>query len=198
MVSQSYIGLLQDPTYAETETSGTTSSQNVQLHPNFGSFAFKYPPTAQTINPPWKDYVIKAADNISFDKFSPLTAPEGLKGVDSYYAPRGTVKVTFYTSGMGTATRFLDNIGTYASTPVYANGPLPTGGNFLLTSVSVSTYGTVYKLSCEWMMSEQGVGWSETLYRKFGSGGSKSQNKYNILGVVGDFNLGTDPSLGIW
>jgi hypothetical protein len=113
-------------------------------------------------------------EGINFEKFNALTAPSGLKGVESYYAPKATVRVTFYTAQMSIANKMLDNIGCIADKPYLANGPLPSGGNFLLTSASISTYGTVYKITSEWMMCEQGVLWSTDLYRAFGSGGRTS------------------------
>jgi hypothetical protein len=174
-ITANYIGLLQDPTYSETETSGTTSGANVQLHPNFPAMAFKVPPSDSNPDPSWMPYVdTQNKEGINFEKFNALTAPSGLKGVESYYAPKATVRVTFYTAQMSIANKMLDNIGCIADKPYLANGPLPTGGNFLLTSASISTYGTVYKITSEWMMCEQGVLWSTDLYRAFGSGGRTS------------------------
>jgi len=185
-VQASYIGLKQDPTYSETETSGTTSGNPIPLHPNFKTIAMAVPPDANGENFQYYPYVrTQNDDGINFERFDAVKAPEGLRGVESYYAPRATVRVSFYTASLGTAEKMLSNIGTAAETPYLANGPLPKGGNFLLTSASVSTYGTIYKVSSEWMMSEQGHTWTDKLYRAFGSGGKKVPS----YAIGGDYSI---------
>lgn len=174
IVQASYIGLKQDPTYAETETSGTTSGNPMPLHPNFKVIAMAVQPDANGENFQYYPYVrTQNEDGLNFERFDAVKSPEGLRGVESYYAPRATVRVSFYTASLGTAEKMLSNIGTIADVPYLANGPLPKGGNFLMTNASVTTYGTIYKISSEWMMSEQGHTWTDKLYRPFGSGGKK-------------------------
>lgn len=186
VIQASYIGLNQDPSYAETETSGTTSGNAMPLHPNFKTIAMAVLPDGNGENFQYYPFVrTQNDDGINFERFDAVKAPEGLRGAESYYAPRATVRVSFYTASSGTAQKMLTNIGTVANEPYLANGPLPQGGNFLLTSASVTTYGTIYKISSEWMMSEQGHLWTDKLYRSFGSGGKK----------VPQYTLGGDYSI---
>jgi hypothetical protein len=182
MVTAQYIGLQNDPTLAEIEMSASASMQSLQLHPGFTSLAMATPPNATNSNYDFYPYVDTVNDNRKdFERFNAVTAPEGLKGADSYYAPRGTVRVTFYTANAGTATRYVSNVGTITGSIPNANGPMPSGHNYLLANVSVSTFGVVYKISAEWMMSEQGYNWSKVIYRGFGSGGrSASGPKYTL------------------
>lgn len=192
IVTSDYIGLRLDPTLAEVETSGSTTSQPLPLHPNFPSMAMATKPTASNPNFVYMPFVDTVNNNRKdFERFNVNTAPEGLRGADSYSAPRATVRISFYTANQGTVSRYLSNVGTYADTPLNANGPLPAGGNFLLNSVNVSTYGTVYKLSCEWIMSEQGSTWSEKIYRKFGDGGKKAKIVLPYVGYEGSFKGAT-------
>lgn len=194
MATYEFIGLKQDPTIPEVEASGSTASNNVQLHPAFVDFAMSTPPTASNPQFKFKPYVDTVNNNRKdFERFNCTTAPEGLRGADSYLAPRCNVHVTFYTANVGTANKFLSNLGTVSALPQGGSGPvggvpLPTGGNFILTSCSVSQYGTIYKVSSEWMQSEQGHLWSKYLYRTFGGGGKRSTSRnYNI---GGDYTLG--------
>lgn len=193
MATYEFIGLRQDPTIPEVEASGTTSSNNIQLHPAFMDLAMSTLPTSSNPQFKFKPYVDTVNNNRKdFERFNCTTAPEGLRGVDSYLAPRCNVHVTFYTASVSIANKFLSNLGTYASKPeggsgAVSNVPLPTGGNFILTSASVSQYGTIYKVSAEWMQSEQGHNWSKYVYRAFGNGGkSSSSRNYNI---GGDYTL---------
>lgn len=188
IVTSDYIGLRQDPTLAEVETSGSTTSQAMPLHPNFPNLAMATKPTSNNPNFVYFPYVDTVNNNRKdFERFNVNTAPEGLRGAESYSAPRATVRVSFYTASQGTVSKYLSNVGTWASEPANANGPLPKGGTFLLNSVNVSTYGTIYKLSCEWIMSEQGVDWSDKIYRKFGSGGNKAKIVLPYVGYQGSF-----------
>ena len=192
MCQADYIGLRQDPTLAEVEVSGSTASQSLVLHPNFPNMAMAVKPTAASSNFVYYPYVDTVNNNRKdFERFNCNTAPEGLRGADSYSAPRATVRVSFYTASQATVSRFTSNVGTYASSPVNSNGPLPTGGNFLLNNVNVSTYGTIYKLSCEWIMSEQGVNWSDKIYRPFGSGGRVAESPLPpYVGYQSNYNVG--------
>lgn len=189
LITAQYIGLQQDPTLAEMEMSASASMQSLQLHPNFTTMAMSKPPTATDSNYDFFPYVDTVNDNRKdFERFNAVTAPEGLKGADSYYAPRGTIRCTFYTANGGLATRYVSNVGTISSSIPNSNGPMPSGHNYLLANVSVSTFGVIYKISAEWMMSEQGYSWSSAIYRGFGSGGRSAVTKKYTLGA--DFNIG--------
>lgn len=189
MVQASYIGLVQDPTLAEVEISAAASSQTLQLHPNFTSMAMSQAPTASNSNFAFHPYVDTVNQNRKdFERFNAITAPEGLRGADSYYAPKGTARVTFYTANQGTVTKYLSNVGTIEDTIPNINGPVPSGHNYLLVNASVATYGIIYKISAEWMFSDQGIKWSDKIYRKFGSGGKLAEApKYSI---GGNYNIG--------
>ncbi len=183
MVTANYIGLVQDPTLAEMELSASTSSQNVQLHPAFTEFAMAKAPDATNSNFDFFPYVNTVNDNgKDFERFDAITAPDGLRGVSDYFAPRATVRVSFYTANRGTVTKYLSNVGTYATSIPNSNGPLPDGADFLLTNVSLSVYGTIYKISAEWTQAEQGSNWSRVLYRGWGSGGRAGPTKKYSLG----------------
>lgn len=195
VITAEYIGLLQDPTIPEVSTSGSTSSNNVQLHPAFPDLAMSQAPTAANPQYKFKPYVDTVNNNRKdFERFNCTTAPEGLRGADSYLAPRCNVQVTFYTSNIGVANKYLSSLGTISDKPQGGSGdvnnvPLASGGNYILTSCSVSQYGTIYKISAEWMQSEQAHKWTPLLYRAFGQGGRalSSGKKYTI---GGDYTLG--------
>lgn len=195
VITAEYIGLLQDPTIPEVSTSGSTSSNNVQLHPAFADLAMSQAPTSANPQYKFKPYVDTVNNNRKdFERFNCTTAPEGLRGADSYLAPRCNVQVTFYTANLGIANKYLSSLGTIADKPQGGNGdvnsvPLASGGNYILTSCSVSQHGTIYKISAEWMQSEQAHKWTSLLYRAFGQGGKalSTSKKYTI---GGDYSLG--------
>lgn len=193
VITASYIGLTQDPTIAETETSGSTSETSMVFHPDFATLAIETPADPGKFNFKYYKYVDTQNHNgKDFERFNPTLAPDGLKGVEKYLAPRGTVRVTFYTGSTGTLELLLGSLGKVADSPYLANAPIPSGGNFLLHSVSVNQYGPVFKVSSEWMMSELGNTWSDKIYKSFGSSGGGA----STLGGSKKFSLGKATTLG--
>lgn len=173
VVTAEYIGIRNDPTYAECEVSSTTGETSMVFHPKFAEFAIEKPATKANPNYEFKPWVDTVNNNgKDFERFNIASSPGGIGGVESFLTPRATVRVTFYTKG-GAASRLMGNIGKTATTPTYANGPMPSGGDFLLTGVSVTPYGSIYKVSAEWTQSELGKTWNKYIYEKFGSSGSK-------------------------
>jgi hypothetical protein len=173
VMSIDYIGIGngRTETIGEVEVSGSSSSQRMELHPKFSNLILETPPDKDGKNWVPKAYVLwKNNDGVNFDCFNPITAPEGLRGADSYYAQRTTVRVNFYTYNTSIVRKHLNGIGCYADKPYNAGNfsGIPTGGNYLLTSCSAAKYGTTYKISAEWTSSEQGTKWSELLYRAWG------------------------------
>ena len=188
------IGNGRSQTIPEIEVSGSSGNQNVQLHPKFSDFALDKMPDKDGKNWSFKPYV-KTTDNdgVNFEVFDAITSPDGLRGVDSYYVQRTTVRVSFYTYNTGTVSQHLNGIGCYRDKPYGVEDfvGVPTGGNYLLTSCSASKYGKAYKVSAEWTSSEQGVKWSTILYRGWGqSSNTMKTDKPYTLGV--DFKLGGD------
>lgn len=166
------IGNGRSRTIPEVEVSSSSATNNVVLHPRFSDLALAKLPDKDGNGAEFYPYVdTKNKNGVDFECFNAITAPEGLRGVDSYYALRATVRVTFYTYDTGLVSKHLNGISCWKDEPYGAEGfnGLPTGGNYLLTSCSASRYGTTYKISAEWTSSEQGVKWSELLYRKWGN-----------------------------
>jgi hypothetical protein len=172
VVTADYIGIRTDPTFAECEVSSTTGETSMVFHPRFAEMAIATPATKTNPNYKFKDWIDTVNNNgKDFERFNIATAPANMGGVESFLTPRATVRVSFYTKG-GAAARLMGNIGKTASQPLYANGPMPTGGNFLLTGVSVTPYGNIYKVSAEWTQSELGKTWNKEIYKEFGSNNS--------------------------
>lgn len=175
VVTAEYIGIRTDPTFAECEVSSTTGETSMVFHPRFAEMAIKVPATKANPNYQFQDWIDTVNNNgKDFERFNIASAPGDMGGVESFLTPRATVRVSFYTKG-GAAVRLMSNIGRTASTPVYANGPMPSGGNFLLTGVSVTPYGDIYKVSAEWTQSELGKTWNKYVYKEFGSSNSGSK-----------------------
>ena len=186
------IGNGRTQTIPEIEVSGSSSSQNVVLHPNFTNFALDTMPDKNGLNWKYKPYVKTVDRNgVDFEVFDGITAPDGLRGVDSYYVQRTTVRVSFYTYNTGTVTTHLNGIGCYREKPYGVEDfvGIPTGGNYLLTSCSASKYGKAYKVSAEWTSSEQGVKWSTILYRAWGQDS-------NAQATIAKYSLGATFTLG--
>ena len=178
MVTTDYIGLKTDPTLPEWDVSSNTAETSILFHPRIGEFAVAKKGTGD--NPianglVWKAWVDFEKDTHKFKGFL-VGAPGDLGGVTKYLIPRASVKYTFYTKRLSMVHKFVANLSTTSSLPV--NGPKdvlpPTEANFLLQSVGITPYGDVYKVSCEWQMSEHGKPWNKYIYPAFGSqsGGS--------------------------
>jgi hypothetical protein len=186
------IGNGRTQTIPEIEVSGSSSSQNVVLHPKFSDFALEIPPDKDGLGWKYKPYVNTVDKNgVDFEVFDAIKSPEGLRGVDSYYVQRTTVRVSFYTYNTGNVSQHLNGIGCYREKPYGVEGfnGIPTGGNYLLTSCSASKYGTAYKVSAEWTSSEQGVKWSTILYRAWGM-------DTNAQATIEKYSLGASFTLG--
>jgi hypothetical protein len=202
MMSIEYIGIGngRSETIGEVEVSGSSSSQQMPLHPKFSNLFLEIPPDKDGKNWKPKAYVdTKNNDGITFEAFNAITAPDGLRGVDSYYAQRTTVRVSFYTYNTSIVKKHLNGIGCYADKPYNAGNfvGIPTGGNYLLTSCSASKYGTTYKISAEWTSSEQGTKWSALLYRAWGV--EENQEVKDLLTLKGatsnSYSIGANASL---
>jgi len=179
VVTAEYIGITQDPTFAECEVSSTTGETSMVFHPRFSEMAIEKKATATNPNYKFFDYIDTVNNNgKDFERFNIASSPGNMGGIESFLTPRATVRVSFYTKGSA-ASRLMGNIGKTASTPAYANGPMPSGGNFLLTGVSVTPYGNIYKVSAEWTQSELGRTWNKEVYKEFGSNN-------NTPGKIGD------------
>jgi hypothetical protein len=185
MVTTDYIGLKTDPTKPEWDMSSNTAETSILFHPRIEEFAVLKKGTGD--NPianglVWKAWVDFEKDTHKFKGFL-VGAPGDLGGVSKYLIPRASVKYSFYTKRLNTVQKFVSNLATTSSQPV--NGPkdiLPqTGANFLLQSVGVTPFGEVYKVSCEWQLSEHGKPWNKYIYPAFGSqsGGSGGYNNPN-------------------
>ena len=63
--------------------------------------------------------------------------------------------------------------------------------NWLLNSSSVSEYGTIYKITEEWMLSESGKPWNKFIYGPFGGGGGGDGKFTNFQGKWTGINWGS-------
>jgi len=177
MVTTDYIGLKTDPTLPEWDVSSGTAETSILFHPRIGEFAVLKKGTGN--NPidsvTWKSWVECEPNTNKFKQFN-LNAPGDLAGISKYLIPRASIKFSFYTKRVDTVHKLITNLSTWATTPV--NGPKniipPTEANFLLQSCGVTPFGDVFKVSCEWQMSEHGKPWNPYIYPAFGSqpGGS--------------------------
>lgn len=185
MVTTDYIGLLTDPTKPEWDVSSNTAETSILFHPRIVEFAVykKGSGTNPIDSVTWKNWVECEPNSNKFKQFA-IDSPGDLAGVSKYLIPRASVKYSFYTKRLDTVHKFTTNLATWAKTPY--NGPkdiLPnTGANFLLMSVNVTPFGHVYKISCDWTLSEHGKPWNPYIYPAFGSqsngsGGYTNNNK---------------------
>lgn len=175
-VTASYVGLAQDPTIPEIELTGSTSETSIVFHPNFPNMAIKVPGTPAKGGKPAKPAVYHdwvETDNGNFVRFKIGAAPEDLGGVEAYLTPRCTVRVSYYTGRTNLVKGVQGGLGLASESPgSFPSALLPsTGANWLLTSVSISEYGVIYKISEEWMLSESGKPWNKLIYGETGGGG---------------------------
>ena len=186
-VTAEYIGIAKDPTEGEWEISSSTTSESVVFHPSFPDLAIDYmyggEGTGDGSEEPWafKDKIVdKDPSNPKiFQRFNCVDAPADLRGVESYLTPRATMKVSFYTAKKGMIAEITGNIGKTSATPMYAPADVcpQTGGNWLLTGASVSEYGNIYKIQTEWMASDHGGPWSESLYTAYSAQSKQRSSK---------------------
>ncbi len=172
-----YIGLRQDPTKPEWDVSSSTAETNILFHPRIEEFAvFKKGSGKNPIDSVvWKSWVEKEPNSNKFKQFS-IAAPGGLAGVSKYLIPRGAIRYSFYTAKNDIVGKFMTNLSTWSNSPLYApKEVLPNSkANYLLQSVGVTPYGPIYKVSCEWQLSEHGEPWNPYIYPAFGSQSSGS------------------------
>jgi hypothetical protein len=181
MVTTDYIGLLTDPTKPEWDVSSNTAETSILFHPKITEFAvFKGGSGDNPIDSVvWKNWVECEPNSNKFKQFA-IGAPGDLGGISKYLIPRASVKYSFYTKKVDVVHKFMSNLSTWAAKPLY--GPIeifPQGkANYLLQSCNVSPFGHIYKVSCEWQLSEHGKPWNPYVYPAFGSqsGGSGGYN----------------------
>lgn len=190
-VTASYIGLEKDPTDPQIEMTGSTSETPIVFHPNFPDIAIKQrgrPASGGNKAVPniYHDYV-ELDDQGNFLRFKIGVTPEDLGGVEAYLTPKGTVRLTYYTGDTSNIRNAQMGLGRANTSP----GSFPKGllgdtpANWLLTSVGVSEYGNVFKISEEYMLSESGKPWNKWIY---GGGGSSG----GVTGILGQ------PTKGMW
>ena len=169
-VTASYIGLEKDPTDPQIEITGSTSETSIVFHPGFPTWAIKTagkPAKGETkaVLPIYQSWVEKD-DQGNFVKFKIGVSPGDLGGVEAYLTPKATVRCTFYTGQASMVKQYQGGLGRASERPgSFPQSLLPeTKANWLLTNCSVSEYGTIYKISEEWMLSESGKPWNQYIY----------------------------------
>lgn len=167
-----YIGLKKDPTDPEWDVSSTTAETSILFHPRIVEFAVykkgSGPNPLDSVT--WKAWVETEPNSNKFKGFK-IDAPGGLAGVSKYLIPRGSIRYSFYTARNSVVGEFMTNLSTWANVPKYApKEVLPNSkANYLLQNVGVTPFGTIYKVSCEWQLSEHGEPWNPYVYPEFGS-----------------------------
>jgi hypothetical protein len=177
VVTTDYIGLLTDPTKPEWDVSSNTAETSILFHPRIAEFAVLKGGTGP--NPidsvTWKTWVECEPNSNKFKQFA-IGSPGDLAGVSKYLIPRAAIKYSFYTKSVSNVHKFMANLSTTSSLPLY--GPkeiFPQGkANYLLQSCNVTPFGHIYKVSCEWQLSEHGKPWNKEVYPAFGSQSSGS------------------------
>ena len=198
-VTASYIGLEKDPTDSQVEITGSTSETSIVFHPGFAKMAIKKAGKpagngAKAVLPEYYDY-IDTDDAGNFQKFAVGAAPADMGGVEAYLTPKATVRCTYYTGSTTTVKSRQSGLGLASPTPGgFPKSLIPsTKANWLLTSVGVSEYGNVYKISEEWMMSESGKPWNPNIYSGGDTGGPSNNAPLN-----GSLALGGQSLQGNW
>jgi len=202
-VTASYIGLERDPTEGMIEITGSTSETSIVFHPGFPTWAIEKPAVPakgakKAVPTEWKSWV-KANDAHEFERFKVGETPGDLGGVEAYLTPRCTVRVTYYTGSTGAVKATQGGLGVAAEKPGNFPGSLipDTKANWLLNNCSVSEYGTIFKITEEWMLSEAGKPWNPYIYGPHGNGGSGG-GFTNFIGKWTGINwptLGTKPAI---
>jgi hypothetical protein len=162
VITADYIGLRLDPSEPEVELTSSTSESPIQTHPRFKSWAL----TKSTPPVVWKQYVRKSDSN-EFEGFG-SGSPNKLEGVESYLTPANVVRVTQTMSRVNDVNSWIYKLGRIAYPPVGGSKVDINGnqmGNFLLTNVSVTEYGTVYRVCMEFTCSGGGNLWNNSVYQ---------------------------------
>ena len=188
-ITAQYIGIEKDPTDAEFEFTGSTSEESIVFHKDFKSWAVeKYalpdnPNTGQKGTPvQYKKQYVDVDEAGNFVRFK-VGAPADFGGVESYLVPKATCRVSFYTGRTSTVTQYQSSIGKVFKSPAGMPSQLiaDTGGNWLMTSISIQEHGIIYKVQAEYMLSSFGAKWNPYIY---GSSGGDS-TRYNSIESTG-------------
>lgn len=162
-----YIGISNgNMTVPEFQLSGNASEQSVKFHPKFAEWE------AEAANDVQK---IKRDENGYFVSFGPKHPKVPV--IEQFVAPTGTCKVLFYCKTTVTWSQFMfGGLGKQSDTPSYGPSYLNASAmnlSWLLTGVSVSEHGTIFKVELDFTLSVLGKKHNEYMYEKLGvSGGS--------------------------
>lgn len=167
--SAKYIGIANgNMTVPEFTLSGNASEQSVKYHPKFSEWE------AEAGNDPTK---IKRDDNNYFVAFGPKHPK--VPAIEQFVAPTGTCKVMFYCKTTATWEQFMfGGMGKQTDTPSYGPQYLNASGknlSWLLTGVSVSEHGTIFKVELDFTLSVLGKKHNEYMYEKLSVGGGENQ-----------------------
>lgn len=169
----SYIGLAKDPTDAEIEITGSTGETSIVFHPGFPVWAIEKQADPKKKTPVKYNRWVETDDQNNFVRFKVGECPANFGGVESYLTPRCTIRCTYYTGRTSSVRGASGSLGKAFDYP----GNFPQGlltstkANWLLTSVGVTEYGTVFKISEEYMLSEAGQPWNPWIYGSGSQGG---------------------------
>ncbi len=162
-----YIGIANgNMTVPEFTLSGNASEQSIKFHPKFAKWE------AMANNDVQK---IKRDDNGYFVSFGPKH-PE-VPAIEQFVAPTGTCKVMFYCKSTATWSAFMfGGLGKQADTPSFGPEYLNASSrnlSWLLTGVSVSEHGAIFKVELDFTLSVLGKKHNEYMYDSLGGGGSQ-------------------------
>ena len=163
-----YIGIANgNMTLPEFTLSGNASEQSVKFHPKFAEWE------AEAANDVQK---IKRDDNGYFVSFGPKHPK--VPAIEQFVAPTGTCKVSFYCKATATWSQFMfGGLGKQCDTPSYGPAYLNASArslSWLLTGVSVSEHGTIFKVELDFTLSVLGKKHNEYMYEKLGVSGGNS------------------------
>jgi hypothetical protein len=162
-----YIGISNgNMTLPEFTLSGNASEQSVKFHPKFSEWETEAANDVQKI---------KRDDNGYFVSFGPKHPK--VPAIEQFVAPTGTCKVSFYCKSTATWSQFMfGGLGKQADTPSFGPNYLNASAmslSWLLTGVSVSEHGTIFKVELDFTLSVLGKKHNEYMYEKLGvSGGN--------------------------
>lgn len=164
-----YIGIASGQmTTPEFTLSGNASEQSVKFHPKFAEWE------AEAANDVQK---IKRDDNGYFVSFGPKHPK--VPAIEQFVAPTGTCKVSFYCKSTPTWSQFMfGGLGKQCDTPSYGPSYLNASAmslSWLLTGVSVSEHGTIFKVELDFTLSVLGKKHNEYMYDKLGVSGGNVQ-----------------------
>ena len=163
-----YIGIANgNMTLPEFTLSGNASEQSVKFHPKFAEWE------AEAANDVQK---IKRDDNGYFVSFGPKHPK--VPAIEQFVAPTGTCKVSFYCKVTATWSQFMfGGLGKQCDTPSYGPAYLNASSrslSWLLTGVSVSEHGTIFKVELDFTLSVLAKKHNEYMYEKLGVSGGNS------------------------